>query len=157
MRAAQKGINNRRRTGREGRARSAAGGPVFHAGLHQPTKPHRTLPLIRWFASLILLLAPALALAQTHDITQFGAVADGRTLNTAAIQRAIDECAAAGGGEVRVPPGVFVTGSLLLKSNLTLRLMPGAVLQGSQDPADYPDHDISSHKKFGTITDGGYS
>ncbi len=111
--------------------------------------------LIRWFASLILLLAPALALAQTHDITQFGAVADGRTLNTAAIQRAIDECAAAGGGEVRVPPGVFVTGSLRLKSNLTLRLMPGAVLQGSQDPADYPDHDISSHQKFGTITHGG--
>jgi polygalacturonase len=89
------------------------------------------------------------------NVRDFGSVADGRTLNTAAIQRTIDESAAAGGGEVLVPAGVFVTGSLRLKSNITLRLMPGAVLQGSSDPMDYPDHDISAYQKFGTITHDG--
>lgn len=38
---------------------------------------------------------------------------------------------------------------------ISLLLTPGAVLQGSYDPADYPDHDISSHQKFGTITHDG--
>ncbi len=104
---------------------------------------------------VIALLAPLHAPAQVFGIKDFGAVADAKTLNTEAIQRAIDACAAAGGGEVVVPAGVFLTGSLHLKSNLTLRLLPGAVLQGSYNPKDYPDHDISAHRKFGTITHDG--
>jgi len=104
---------------------------------------------------LALVFTPLAGFAQTYGIKDFGAVADSKTLNTVAIQRAIDTCAAAGGGEVVVPAGVFVTGTLLLKSNITLRLTPGAVLQGSYDPKDYPDHDISSHRKFGTITHDG--
>jgi polygalacturonase len=111
---------------------------------------------ISLFTSLVLVcLSPDIAHAQTGDIRDFGAVADGKTLNTAAIQRAIDKCAADSGGEVRVPAGVFLTGTLHLKSNITLRLMPGSVLQGTSDPADYPDHDISAHRKFGTITHDG--
>lgn len=104
---------------------------------------------------LALLITPLVGLAQTYGIKDFGAVADNQTLNTAAIQRAIDACAASGGGEVVVPAGIFVTGSLMLKSDVTLRLSPGAVLQGSYNPADYPDHDISTHRKFGTITHDG--
>ena len=42
-----------------------------------------------------------------------------------------------------VPAGIFITGTLRLRSNTTLRLLPGAVLQGSYDPKDYPDHDIA--------------
>ena len=104
---------------------------------------------------LALVFTPLAGLAQTYGIKDFGAVANNQTLNTVAIQRAIDQCAAGGGGEVVVPAGVFVTGSVLLKSDVTLRLLPGAVLQGSYDPADYPEHDISSHRKFGTITHDG--
>lgn len=107
----------------------------------------------RWI--LPFLVAPLLGLAQSQDIRDFGAVADGRTLNTAAIQRAIDRCTGDGGGEVRVPAGIFVSGTLQLKSNVTLRLLPGAVLQGSYEPKDYPEHDISTHRKFGTITHDG--
>jgi len=77
------------------------------------------------------------------------------TLNTSAIRYAIDKFVSAAGGEVQVPAGKFVIGTLHLKSNVTLRLMPGAVLQGNTSPADYPDQDISSHKKFGTITHDG--
>jgi hypothetical protein len=106
-------------------------------------------------AFLAILLAPLAGLAQTYAIKDFGAVADNKTLNTAAIQRALDACAAGGGGEVVVPAGIFLTGGLLLKSETTLRLLPGAVLQGSYAPVDYADHDISSHHKFGTITHDG--
>ncbi|MDA3865866.1 MAG: glycosyl hydrolase family 28 protein [Salinivirgaceae bacterium] len=93
--------------------------------------------------------------AQTYNIKDFKAMADGKTINTEAIQSAIDNCFEGGGGEVIVPPGVFYTGTIFLKSNVYLHLMPGAVLQGSYNPADYPEHNILSHKKFGTITHDG--
>lgn len=76
------------------------------------------------------------ARAEIFDITGFGAVADGQTLNTQAIQAAIDACTA--GGKVVVPKGIFVTGALFLKSNMTLYLEKGGVLLGSGSPADYP-------------------
>jgi polygalacturonase len=71
------------------------------------------------------------------NITDCGAVADNRTLNTAAIQRAIDQVAQAGGGTVIVPPGIFLTGTIELRSRVTLQLQPGAVLCGSPNLADY--------------------
>lgn len=70
-----------------------------------------------------------------HDLVQFGAVGDGSTLNTQAIQRALD--AAAGGGIVTVPPGRFLTGTVFLRSDTILELMPGAVLLGSPRLQDY--------------------
>jgi len=76
----------------------------------------------------------------TYNIVSFGARKDGKTLNTRAIQQAIDACNKVGGGMVLVPPGEFVTGTLFLKSNVDLHLVQGAVLMGSLDTADYwPD------------------
>lgn len=71
------------------------------------------------------------------NITDFGAHGDGTTVNTAAIQAAFDAVRAAGGGTVLVPPGTFVTGSLVVHSHTELCLMPGSVLQGSRNLADY--------------------
>ena len=71
------------------------------------------------------------------DVTRFGAVPDGKTKNTAALQRAIDACSSAGGGTVFVPPGVFLTGPLRLVSNLVLYLEAGSAIKGSPDLADY--------------------
>jgi hypothetical protein len=71
------------------------------------------------------------------DVTRFGAVPDGKTKNTAALQRAIDACSAAGGGTVFVPPGTFLSGPLRLVSNLVLYLEAGSAIQGSPDLADY--------------------
>lgn len=69
-------------------------------------------------------------------ITDFGAkVSDA--LQTKEIQRAIDACFLAGGGRVVVPAGVFRTGCIRLRSNVTLYLESGAVLEGSKDPDDY--------------------
>jgi polygalacturonase len=72
------------------------------------------------------------------NVLEHGAVADGRTKNTAALQRAIDACAAAGGGTVWFPAGKYLTGSLRLENNLTLHLEAGAELLYSGDPADSP-------------------
>ena len=67
----------------------------------------------------------------------FGAVGDGLTLNTAALQRAIDAAALAG-GTLTFAPGVYLSGSLFLKSGVTLQLDLGVTLRGSQALKDYP-------------------
>jgi polygalacturonase len=72
------------------------------------------------------------------NVADFGAVPDGSTLSTAAFAAAIDRAAQHGGGTVLVPPGRYLTGSIILKSNTHLRLEPGATILGSQNPADYP-------------------
>ncbi|SEQ99885.1 glycoside hydrolase family 28 protein [Neolewinella agarilytica] len=71
------------------------------------------------------------------NVTDFGAVGDGLTVNTKAIQRAIDTCSATGGGEVIIEDGVFVTGTILLKDGVTLNVSNGATLLGSDNPNDY--------------------
>ncbi len=71
-----------------------------------------------------------------YDITAYGAVADGKTVCTKAIQRAIDLCEK--GGTVYVPEGNFITGALYLKSNMTLFVEEGARLTGSSDVKDFP-------------------
>ena len=72
------------------------------------------------------------------DVRDFGAAGDGRTLDTGAIQSAIEACGSAGGGTVLFLAGAYVTGSLTLRSHVTLHLEAGAILLGSEDPADYP-------------------
>jgi len=92
----------------------------------------------------IFTLAPAVLRAEARDflITESGAVGDGKTLNTAAIQRAIDKAAASeGGGRVVAPAGVFRSGSIFLKEGVALWLDKDAVLLGSTDIADYPKRD----------------
>lgn len=68
-------------------------------------------------------------------VTDFGAVGDGKTINTKALQAALDACPA--GGEVVIPSGVFRTGGLRMHSDMALYLAEGAVLQGTADPLDY--------------------
>jgi polygalacturonase len=78
------------------------------------------------------------AMAGVHDVTRFGAIADGRTPCTEALQRALDACGNGGGGTVFVPPGVYATGALQLRSRTHLHLAPGATLLASQRPEDFP-------------------
>jgi polygalacturonase len=72
------------------------------------------------------------------NVRAFGATGDGKTKDTAAFQKALDTCVAAGGGEVLVPPGDYLIGSIELKSQTTLRLEKGATLLGSPDLENYP-------------------
>ncbi len=69
--------------------------------------------------------------SQEYNIIDYGAIGDGSTLNTAAIQRAIDTAQVAGGGKVIIPSGLFLTGSISLKSGVELHLEKDATLLGS--------------------------
>ena len=74
---------------------------------------------------------------RVYDIRHFGAKGDGVTLDTLAVQAAIDACTADQGGTVLVPAGVFVIGTVELKSNVTLRIAAGGKLLGSADGKQY--------------------
>jgi exo-poly-alpha-galacturonosidase len=101
-----------------------------------------TLPGIRAMALALLagaaLAANAAAPAKRYLITDSGAVGDGRTLNTKAIQSAIDRCAAGGGGVVVVPKGTFSTGAIFLKQGVDLSIEKDGVLKGTTNLVDYP-------------------
>lgn len=78
--------------------------------------------------------------SQTFRGEDYGAVADGQTLNTPAIQAAIDACAVAGGGVVLFAEGNYLTGTIELKSGAMLDVAEGAKILGSTRLADYPEH-----------------
>jgi polygalacturonase len=75
---------------------------------------------------------------KTYNIVDYGATPDGKTLATASIQKAIDDCAAKGGGRVEIPSGKFLSGPISLASNIDLHLDSGAVLLFSRDFDQYP-------------------
>lgn len=85
-----------------------------------------------------LFLCAGTIAATDYNVLQRGAVGDGKTLNTKSLQSAIDALHAKGGGQLYFPAGRYLTGSLQLKSNVTLYLEKEAVLLGSTSPYDYP-------------------
>ncbi len=95
------------------------------------------------FVGAAVLLPVSVAAAQSARVCvvqQYGAKGDGSTLNTAAIQKAIDDCAAGGGGVVRLAGAAeFVSGPLVLKSHITLEIAAGTTLEGSTNHDDYPE------------------
>ncbi len=78
-----------------------------------------------------------LAQGSFFNILEYGAINDGKTINTKAIQKAIDACAGKGGGTVYFPAGNYVSGTIFLKSFVSLHLESGAVLEGSKNIEDY--------------------
>lgn len=72
-----------------------------------------------------------------ETVTNYGAIGDGETLETEAIQSAIDACADGGGGTVRLPAGTYRTGTIFLRSHVMLHLDGGAMLLGSAEKEDY--------------------
>lgn len=95
-----------------------------------------------WLVLLCLLgvdpASVAFAAEGLYDVRDFGAIADGQTLCTQAVQQAIDKCSSAGGGTVDLPAGRFVCGTVRLKTGVTLRLDAGCTLLGSASLNDYP-------------------
>lgn len=86
--------------------------------------------------AMMLLTVPFKASAQEYKAVIFGVKADGVTLNTSSIQRAIDYISAKGGGTLTFYVGRYLTGSFELKSNVKLRICPGAVLVFSPNAYD---------------------
>ena len=102
-------------------------------------------------AFCLLAVAAATGAEKVYHVVEYGAKPDGKTLGTVAIQKAIDACAAAGGGTVRFPKGTFLSGALRLKSRVTLLLDAGATLLGSRNREDYygPASDADGRKTGG--------
>jgi len=100
--------------------------------------PH--VAAMAWSAAILsaaLAVRPLAGAEHAVDVRDLGAVGDGKTPCTSAIQKAIDQCAARGGGTVRLPAGTWLTGTVYLESNLTLVLDKGCTLLGSRKHEDY--------------------
>lgn len=95
--------------------------------------------------------------AHIYNIRKYGAKGDGKTLDTAAVQRAVNACHADGGGTVLVPEGTFLIGTVELKSNVTLHIVAAGTLLGSAHGADY--HAVDTIPLFGdsTLEDGNWA
>ncbi len=105
---------------------------------HLMKKHHLLFALFSLWSVTVSTAAPTAD--HIYDITKFGAKPDGQTLNTIAIQSAIDQCTKDGGGQVLVPPGQFLTGSIHLGNHVHLYLQLGASLMGSGHLSDYSDN-----------------
>lgn len=105
---------------------------------------------MKFFPMTAAVLALALASGATalhaspkvFNVRDFGAVGDGTAKDTAAFQKALDTCAVSGGGEVRVPAGNYLIGSVQMGYATILRLETNSVLTGSGDTNDYPMMDV---------------
>ena len=92
--------------------------------------------------------------AAVFDVKTFGAKGDGKSLDRDSINRAIETASAVGGGTVQFPAGTYLTGSIRLRSNITLQLAAGAVIEASPDPTAY---DAAEPNEFTKYQDFGHS
>jgi len=95
---------------------------------HMPAAMPRALLVV---GLVVVTQAAIAAAAGVFNIRDYGATGDGKTLDTPAIDKAMDACAATGGGQVLLPPGKYLSGTVHLKSHVTLFLEAGAVLVGT--------------------------
>ncbi len=109
--------------------------------------------------SLMICTGAAMA-SDVFNVRDFGAKGDGTTLDTQAIQAAVDAAYEAGGGEVLFEAGTYLSGSIRLRDNIDFHLTAGAVLKGSSDISDYCDADVVpqnyASSKSGDNTSGGH-
>ena len=101
-------------------------------------RSYSTLGLKHYLLGFFFIVYTLPIQAQVYDIEHFGAIGDGHTNNTKAVQQAIDECSKTG-GTVIFPSGVFATGTVFLKSNVTIHLSEKAVWQGYPGLSAFPD------------------
>ncbi len=96
-------------------------------------------------------------LSITYNIVDYGAVGDGTTLNTKAIQSAIDACANSGGGTVVLPSGTYLSGTIVLKDNICLHFEHNSTLLGSTRHEDYPLQSLPKYRSHKDRSGGFYA
>ena len=101
-----------------------------------------------------LLLSSTTAVAFNADPLDYGAKGDGKTLDSPAINAAIEDCASHGGGIVTLSPGHYLSGSIRLKSNIELRLEPGAVIIATEEREAYDKAEVFGAPEY---QDGGHT
>lgn len=106
------------------------------------------------FAALVLALMPAFAFAD-FNVRDYGAKGDGKTLDSPAIDKAIEACVKQGGGKVVLPAGTYLSGSIHMKSNVELHLQSGCVILAA--PQSMGAYDKSETFGFPEYQDGGHT
>lgn len=109
---------------------------MYLSGMSQNFKPD--LSACEWITDVGARTQP-ISRGVIYDPSDFGAVGDGLFLCTQSIQASIDKCAEQGGGVVRFNTGIYLTGSIFLKSNVVLDIPKGVQIIGSQDINDYKE------------------
>ncbi len=105
--------------------------PALTSGVRAQTDPWKDA------ATILARVTPPIFPAHDVTVTSFGAVGDGATDCSDAFRRSIESCASHGGGRVVVPPGIFLTGPIHLRSNINLYLAEGATIRFDRDPRKY--------------------
>lgn len=93
---------------------------------------------------------------EKYNVRDFGAVGDEKTLDTTAIQSAIDACHADGGGTVYFAPGRYLSGTIHMKSNVSIHLSALATIVGSSNPGDYEEDNSIDTSDMPPSFSGGY-
>jgi polygalacturonase len=108
---------------------------------------------------LFLLLLPGFVIAaptadssKVFDVRKFGAKGDGRTVDTVAIQKALDECGKSGGGTVRLAGGTFLSKPIFLRSKTTLHLEADAILRATDESSDF----LKPEANTGSLSSGSF-
>ena len=105
----------------------------------------------------ILLQINAFAQNETFNIVNSGAKGDSSTVNTAAIQNSINECSESGGGTVIIPPGKFITGTIVMKNNVELHFEHNATLIASIEHDDFPLQPLPAYRSHKDQLGGFYA
>jgi polygalacturonase len=118
---------------------ATAQAPATRAEVLAPARPGPAAADDPWASlpGILQRIQPPVFPDREFPITRFGAVADGRTDATTAFRSAIEACHRAGGGHVVVPPGVFLTGAIHVRTGVDVHVSEGATIRFSQDPAAY--------------------
>lgn len=95
--------------------------------------------------------------SRVYNVRSYGAKGDGKAMDTAAIQAAVDACTADGGGTVLLTGGIFQTGTVELKSNVTLHIASSAKLLGTSDGKQYHAVDAIPLSGDSTLNDGNWA
>lgn len=109
--------------------------PVLQKKKNSPAVPVRLPGLIRWVIKQLFFKE------NSCSANEFGAIPDGKTLNTGAIQNAIDACSKNGEGSVTFQKGIYLTGSLFIKEGIHFKIDKDVEIRGSQDIKDYKQID----------------
>jgi polygalacturonase len=96
------------------------------------------ITVLSLYVAMFFSAARAVGPSPFFNVADYGAVGNGTTLCTEAIQKAVDACATAGGGTVYIPAGQYLSGSIFLKSNVTLNISEGATLLASENFKHFP-------------------
>ena len=109
----------------------------------------------RILLSLSFIVVSVTLCANSYNVRDYGAKGDGKVLDHTAINKAIDACTAGGGGQVVVPAGTYLCGSIRLKSNVDLHLMAGAKILAA--PGELKAYDESEVFGSPEYQDGGHT